>query len=136
MIEHLREKDFLICFSEAFGCSLEEARDYLRPEVSLESAALRTRQYEHYGTTDIAYLAAVLAHSIAGMHLFHDGNKRTALVALDTFLAHNGLQVTASEEELRDWMIYLSQPGSGDEHIQNVADWMRDLLTPSDEDIP
>ena len=42
----------------------------------------------------------MLAHGIAEGQHFLDGNKRTALVAMLTFLEINGLRVKASDHEL------------------------------------
>jgi prophage maintenance system killer protein len=47
--------------------------------------------------------AAVLAYGIAEGQQFIDGNKRTALVAMLTFLEINGMEVDASDPELADW---------------------------------
>jgi death-on-curing protein len=53
--------------------------------------------------------AAVLAHGIAETQPFLDGNKRTALVAMLTFLELNGHLVRATDRELADWIIGFSQ---------------------------
>ena len=52
--------------------------------------------------------AAVLAHGIAETQLFVDGNKRTALVAMLSFLELNGQRIHASDRELADWIISFS----------------------------
>jgi prophage maintenance system killer protein len=39
---------------------------------------------------------------------FIDGNKRTALVAMLTFLEVNGLRVEATDRELADWILSFS----------------------------
>ena len=49
-----------------------------------------------------------LAHAIAEGQQFIDGNKRTALVAMLTFLEINGLRVEASDQELADWILSFS----------------------------
>lgn len=53
--------------------------------------------------------AAVLAHGIAETQPFVEGNKRTALVALATFLLLNGCTLAASQDERMAWMIALSR---------------------------
>jgi death-on-curing protein len=50
----------------------------------------------------------VLAHGIAESQLFIDGNKRTALVAMLTFLEINGFRVEASDPQLADWILSFS----------------------------
>jgi death-on-curing protein len=44
----------------------------------------------------------LLAHGIAEGQHFLDGNKRTALVAMLTFLEINGFRLKASDRELAD----------------------------------
>jgi death on curing protein len=51
----------------------------------------------------------VLAHGIAETQPFLDGNKRTALVAMLTFLELNGYRVRATDRELADWIIGFSR---------------------------
>jgi death-on-curing protein len=52
--------------------------------------------------------AAVRATGIAETQPFVEGNKRTALAAMLTFVAVNGFELTASQEQLADWIIQLS----------------------------
>ena len=56
----------------------------------LESALARPLQLAHYGKPDAADLAASHAFGIARNHPFIDGNKRTAFIAAELFLALNG----------------------------------------------
>ncbi len=72
-----------------------EAGDQLRNHDGLESALARPETYAHYQDADLALQAAVLAHGIAEGQQFIDGNKRTALVAMLTFLEINGWRVEA-----------------------------------------
>jgi len=53
--------------------------------------------------------AAVLAHGIAEGQYFVEGNKRTALVALITFLTINGIALTADQETRERWIIGLAE---------------------------
>lgn len=59
-------------------------------------------------TADLALQAAVLAYGIAEKQPFIDGNKRTALVAMLTFLEINGSRVRATDPELAGWIISLN----------------------------
>ena len=52
--------------------------------------------------------AAVLAHGIAENQPFVDGNKRTALAALEAFLSYNGYRFTVTNQELAGWILELS----------------------------
>ncbi|MED3648609.1 type II toxin-antitoxin system death-on-curing family toxin [Halalkalibacterium halodurans] len=47
-------------------------------------------------------------HSIARGHIFHNGNKRTALTVFETFLNVNGYELTLSEQEAEDYTVYLA----------------------------
>lgn len=69
---------------------------------------MRPRTHAHYQSADIASQAAALAHGIAETQPFIEGNKRTALAALVTFLAVNGYELLASQEERADWILRLS----------------------------
>jgi len=62
-----------------------------------ESAIARPQQLAHYETPDAADLAAAYAFGIARNHPFVDGNKRTAFVAAELFLALNGLELHADD---------------------------------------
>jgi death on curing protein len=69
--------------------------------------------------------AAVLAHGIAETQPFLDGNKRTALVAMLTFLEINGYRVQATDRELADWIISFSRR----ETPQAIAEVLRSRMT-------
>jgi len=63
---------------------------------------------------------AVLAHGIAEGRHFLEGNKRTALVALRTFLSINGYDVETSQQERASWIISLSQGSTIDQLAQRI----------------
>lgn len=65
----------------------------------LESALVRAQQLFHYGDPSLCEMAAAYAEGIVKNHPFLDGNKRAGFMAAYTFLAANGLQLTAPEEE-------------------------------------
>jgi death-on-curing protein len=66
-------------------------------DQGLLEAALYRPQTGHYA--DLIEEAAAVWESLAQNHAFVDGNKRTAFAALYTFLAINGLHLTADAEE-------------------------------------
>lgn len=70
----------------------------------------------------------MLAHGIAETQPFIDGNERTALVAMLTFLELNGFRVTARDPELAEWIIGFSRGVKP----QATAELIRARLTPSD----
>jgi death-on-curing protein len=71
----------------------------VRDEGLLDSALARPLNRAGYGEPDTAELAAVYAIGIARNHPFLDGNKRTAYVALETFLALNGCGFPVSDAD-------------------------------------
>ena len=72
----------------------------LRDLGMLESALARPLNRAGYGDPDIAELAALYAIGIARNHPFVDGNKRTAYVALETFLEMNGCMFGATDADV------------------------------------
>lgn len=99
----------------------------LRDEGLLESALARPQQLHAYGdpVPDIAHLAAALGYGIARNHPFVDGNKRTAHVAYRTFLALNGVEFVATDEEKYLTMLALAE---GKLTEQDFAAWLRARL--------
>lgn len=96
--------------------------DGVRDRGGLESAMARPRNLAHYGTPDVAALAAAYAYGIARNHPFVDGNKRTAAVVAETFLMLNGYGLDASDAELVVAFVALA---SGDLSEDELAGWFR-----------
>lgn len=71
----------------------------VRDEGLLESALFPPQQLFHYGNPTLHLMAAAYASGIVKNHPFLDGNKRAGFMAAYTFLAANGQQLTAPEEE-------------------------------------
>jgi death-on-curing protein len=96
----------------------------VRDEGLLESALARAQQLHAYGdpVPDLADLAAALAHGLARNHPFVDGNKRTAHVAYRTFLALNGADLVATDEEKYVTMLALAE---GKLAERDFAAWLR-----------
>ncbi|BDT66806.1 hypothetical protein os1_09710 [Comamonadaceae bacterium OS-1] len=63
------------------------------------SAMARPQQLANYAEPDAADLAASYGFGIARNHPFVDGNKRTAFVAVELFLALNGHALTAADAD-------------------------------------
>jgi death-on-curing protein len=93
-----------------------------RDEGLLESALARPMQLAAYGTPDVAALAAAYGYGLAKNHPFIDGNKRTAFVAVELFLALNGSQLTASDTDCVMTMLALA---ASDIDEDAFADWIR-----------
>lgn len=111
-----------------FAISHAAARDRVHDAEGLEAAAVRPANYRHYRGADIALQAAALAHAIAERQVFIDGNKRTALTSMHSFLALNGYTTSAGKDEMFEWMIRLAH-GWGPEEL---ADAVRPTLIPLD----
>jgi death-on-curing protein len=100
----------------------------VRDEGLLESALARARNLYAYGESDIATLAGAYAFGIARNHPFVDGNKRTAFVACELFLAANGRELIASDEECLAMMLSLAASEIGEAEF---AAWLRENVQPS-----
>ena len=94
----------------------------LRDAGLLESALSRPLNRAGYNEPDIAELAALYAIAIARNHPFVDGNKRTAYVALETFLALNGFRFPVSDA---DAVVTTLAMASGDISEAEFTDWVR-----------
>jgi death on curing protein len=112
---YLTIEDVLTLHGLVIGVSSTEAADQLRNRGGLESALTRSAAYAHYENADLAHQATALAHGIAEGQQFIDGNKRTALVAMLTFLEVNGLGVSASDRELADSILSFSAGATPEE---------------------
>lgn len=100
--------------------------DGVRDVRLLESAMARPQNLLGYGKPDLAALAAAYAYGIARNHPFIDGDKRTALVVSETFLALNGAELRASDAEAVVAFLALA---SGDLTEDELASWFRDHLS-------
>ncbi len=73
----------------------------VRDENLLESALARPRhRFAYEPAADFATLAAAYGFGLARNHPFVDGNKRTAFMAMFTFLGINGWELEALEVEV------------------------------------
>jgi death on curing protein len=103
----------------------------VRDRGLLDSAMARPRNLADYGAgeggdPDAAALAAAYAWGIARNHPFTDGNKRTAAVVSETFLALNGYRLTASDAEVVVAFVALA---AGELTETELADWFREHLS-------
>jgi serine/threonine-protein kinase len=73
-------------------------------------------------------LAAAYAFGIAKNHPFVDGNKRTAFVACELFLAANGHELAASDEECLAMMLGLA---ASEVSEAEFAAWLRENVQPA-----
>lgn len=107
----------------------------VRSKDLLDSAVHRMRtslgQESKYPTVPMA--AAALLHAITNNHAFHNGNKRTALVATLAFLDINGFLLEADQDELFDYMVQIADhkvtdreppEGLADREVLEIARWI------------
>ena len=87
-----------------------------------ESALARPRNAASYGDPDAAALAAAYGYGIARNHPFIDGNKRTAFVAIELFLALNGLELHAEDA---DCVLTMLAVAAGTLSEDGLAAWIR-----------
>ena len=94
----------------------------MRDQKLLESALARPINLAAYEKPDAAALAASYAVALAKNHPFADGNKRTAFVALELFLALNGFNLTARDV---DCVLTMLAVASGKIDESALAEWIR-----------
>lgn len=94
----------------------------VRDEGLLDSALARPLNRAGYGDPDIAELGALYGIAIARNHPFVDGNKRTAYVALESFLLLNGCRFPVSDAEA---VVVMLAMASGEIDDAEFIDWVR-----------
>jgi death on curing protein len=100
----------------------------LRDENALESAIARPRhKWLHERPVDLASLGAACAFGLAKNHPYHDGNTRVALLAMLTFLATNGHDVEAADDDVLATMLGLASGHLGESEL---AAWLRPRMLP------
>ena len=99
----------------------------VRDQGLFESAMMRPQNLAQYGQPDAADLAASYCFGMARNHPFIDGNKRTAFVAAELFLALNGYALGASDEDAVLTMLALA---AGDIDEAAFAAWLRQHVQP------
>jgi death-on-curing protein len=94
----------------------------LRDANMLESALARPQQLANYGNPDVADLAAAYGYGLARNHPFVDGNKRSAFVAVELFLALNGQELIATDA---DCVLNMLELATGSLPEADFAAWIR-----------
>jgi death-on-curing protein len=92
----------------------------LRDSGLLESAIYRP-QTGYYA--DVVEEAPALWESLAQNHPFVDGNKRTAFAPTYTFLEIDGVHLTATAEDVYEFILSLYEVGMF--RFENLAPWIR-----------
>ena len=94
--------------------------DGIRDMGQLEAALFRP-QTGYY--PDLVAEAAALWESLSQNHPFVDGNKRTAFAAMYTFLAINGIELTADADTIWAFIHELYETGSF--RFDELEPWLR-----------
>lgn len=94
----------------------------LREVALLESALGRPRNKWAYENAELPELAAAYGYGIARNHPFVDGNKRTALLAIYTFLGVNGVDFIVPEADAAAMILSLA---AGNVSEESLARWIR-----------
>jgi death on curing protein len=95
----------------------------VRDIALLESALNRPLNKWNYENAELPELAAAYAFGIARNHPFVDGNKRTSLLALYTFLGINGVDFIVPEADAAAMILSLA---AGEVSEESLARWIRD----------
>ncbi len=93
----------------------------VRDEGLLDSALGRPLHLYTYGTPSVFALAATYAHGIVKNHPFVDGNKRIGFMAAYIFLASNGYELEAPEE---DAVLHTLALAAGSSEADEYAVWL------------
>jgi death-on-curing protein len=97
----------------------------LRDPSLLESALDRPRNKWAYESAGLAELAAAYGYGIARNHPFVDGNKRTSLLSIYTFLGLNQVDFIVPEAEAATMILSLA---AGEVSEENLARWIADRM--------
>ncbi|MEX0724140.1 MAG: type II toxin-antitoxin system death-on-curing family toxin [Gracilimonas sp.] len=117
------EKEIILKFHED-QIDLYGGKKGIRDEGLLESALAQPQvtfggEYVHQ---DLFEMAAAYGYHICKNHPFFDGNKRTALIAIYTFLYVNGYKITADKKSLYAIIIDLA---SGKVEKEELAEYLK-----------
>jgi death-on-curing protein len=95
----------------------------LRDTALLESALGRPQNKWAYEKAELPELAAAYGYGVARNHPFVDGNKRTALLVMYTFLGVNGVDFIVPEADAAAMILSLA---AGEVSEESLARWIRD----------
>ncbi len=99
----------------------------LRDEGLLESTLAKPKhRWSFDEDSDVADLAAAYGYGIARNHPFHDGNKRTAFLAMVTLFGLNDIRFEAEEADVVTTMLLLA---SGRCSEAELAGWLRNQMS-------
>lgn len=105
-------------------------------DAALLDAAL-ARPYQTFGGIDlyptVIEKAAALCESLVKNHPFVDGNKRTGLLAVASFLINHQYSLTASPNDLYDFIISISTSAVS---LDEIVIWLKEnTVTETKQDV-
>ena len=123
MVYYLEFGDYCRIAAEILGLEPEQVADL--PNIGLADSALAAPRagfgdYEAYPT--LIEKGAVLVERLARNHPLPDGNKRSAFLALERFLAVNGRPFLDAEPDVDVPMV--ERIAAGDATADEVARWL------------
>ena len=95
----------------------------IRDRGALESAVHRP-QFGYYA--DLIEEAAALLESLTMNHPFVDGNKRTALASVETFLDYNDYTISAGSHEIFDF--FMKNLKTNTFRFPVILEWLREVV--------
>jgi len=97
----------------------------VRDMNGLESAI--ARPYQSFGGDDLYpscfEKSAAIGESIIMNHPFVDGNKRTGYVLMELMLRLENVRITATDDELYQFVIDIS---TGEKRFEEIVDWLKE----------
>lgn len=97
-----------------------------RPDLSVDALVGRIQSNLTYQAfNSIEEIAALYAEVVAKGHVFNDGNKRTALLSMITFLDINGYHLVVDQNNLADQIVDLAD---GKSNYKRFAMWLKPKL--------
>ena len=99
----------------------------VRNQGTIEAAMMRPQWLARYNMPDPAELAAGYVHGLVKNHGSMDGNQRTALLVVLTFLYKNKHQLNASDDAIFDTLNGVANNTVGQTRL---AAWLRQHLEP------
>lgn len=109
--------------------TVTEGHTFVR-DVNLLNYAVRRPKLELFGEVQFPTLidkAAALLHSVAYHHLFADGNKRTAVLAVTLFLRVNGYRLTWDDATEQVFILEIAQ---GKYDVAQIAQQLEQHVAP------
>ncbi len=123
MTHFLNAVDLIIINEEIIG-----QQSQLRDIDLLESAVERpkTSAFGEDAYPTVIDKAAAFFHSLSRNHAFVDGNKRTSVVALITFLDLNGYTTTWEPQDALDFILKMA---TGQLQLADIVQWLNTNTT-------